>query len=113
MVSVIHLTYQHAYSHHILSTRFHTHPINYSLNYILYPSPPPLTPPPPSLDPSLSGLRHLCVINKYNQVLGMITRADLVSAHMMKVNEGLGERYVLNVITYPHPSHVLQVFLSV
>jgi chloride channel 7 len=38
------------------------------------------------------GLRHLCVINKYNQVLGIVTRADLVSAHMMKVNEGLGDR---------------------
>ena len=25
------------------------------------------------------GLRHLCVINKYNQVLGVVTRADLVS----------------------------------
>jgi CBS-domain-containing membrane protein len=24
------------------------------------------------------GLRHLCVINKYNQVLGVVTRADLV-----------------------------------
>ena len=25
------------------------------------------------------GLRHLCVINKYNQVLGIVTRADLVN----------------------------------
>jgi chloride channel 7 len=30
------------------------------------------------------GLRHLCVINKYNQVLGIVTRADLVSAHITR-----------------------------
>jgi chloride channel 7 len=30
------------------------------------------------------GLRHLCVINKHNQVLGIVTRADLVSAHALK-----------------------------
>lgn len=26
------------------------------------------------------GLRHLCVINKHNQVLGIVTRADLVGS---------------------------------
>jgi CBS-domain-containing membrane protein len=30
------------------------------------------------------GLRHLCVINKHNQVLGIVTRADLVAAHALK-----------------------------
>ena len=35
------------------------------------------------------GLRHLCVINKHNQVLGIVTRADLVAAHLLK-NSRLG-----------------------
>ncbi len=29
------------------------------------------------------GLRHLCVINSHNQILGIVTRADLVSAHFL------------------------------
>ena len=29
------------------------------------------------------GLRHLCVINKHNQILGIVTRSDLVSAHFL------------------------------
>ncbi len=29
------------------------------------------------------GLRHLCVINKHNQILGIVTRSDLVSAHYL------------------------------
>jgi signal-transduction protein with cAMP-binding, CBS, and nucleotidyltransferase domain len=33
------------------------------------------------------GLRHLCVINKYNQVTGIITRADLVCAHILNEEE--------------------------
>jgi signal-transduction protein with cAMP-binding, CBS, and nucleotidyltransferase domain len=32
-------------------------------------------------------LRHLCVINKYNQVTGIITRADLVCAHILNEEE--------------------------
>ena len=87
-----------------ISSNTLTHPTN-TLNYMPYPThdrchcvklfqPLSYLPYPTTL----SGLRHLCVINKYNQVLGMITRADLVSAHMMKVNEGLGERYVIVVV---------------
>jgi chloride channel 7 len=34
------------------------------------------------------GLRHLCVINKHNQVLGIVTRADLVNAHLMHPSRG-------------------------
>ncbi len=29
------------------------------------------------------GLRHLCVINRHNQILGLVTRSDLVSAHFL------------------------------
>jgi hypothetical protein len=34
------------------------------------------------------GLRHLCVINKYNQVVGIVTRADLVSTHTLLDEDG-------------------------
>ena len=30
------------------------------------------------------GLRHLIVVNKFNQALGIVTRADLVSTHMLQ-----------------------------
>lgn len=33
------------------------------------------------------GLRHLCVINKYNQVTGIITRAARVCAHVLNEEE--------------------------
>lgn len=29
------------------------------------------------------GLRHLCVINQHNQILGIVTRQDLVAAHSL------------------------------
>lgn len=33
------------------------------------------------------GLRHLCVINRHHQVLGIVTRADLVAAHGIGVDD--------------------------
>lgn len=30
------------------------------------------------------GLRHLCVTNRHNQILGIVTREDLASAHSVK-----------------------------
>eukprot|EP01038_Epipyxis_sp_PR26KG_P004229 gene4229-6005_t len=38
------------------------------------------------------GLRHLTVINRHNQVLGIITRADLVAAHLLGNNRVEAER---------------------
>lgn len=32
------------------------------------------------------GLRHLCVINRHNQILGIVTRQNLVAAHHFAVN---------------------------
>lgn len=29
------------------------------------------------------GLRHLCVVNKYNEVIGIVTRSDLASANKL------------------------------
>ncbi len=36
------------------------------------------------------GLRHLCVVNRRHQVLGIVTRADLVAAHSQHTS-GEGE----------------------
>ena len=33
------------------------------------------------------GLRHLCVINRHHQVLGIVTRADLVAAHGIAIDD--------------------------